>query len=726
MATLVLSTIGAVVGGPIGSAVGAFLGGQVDAAIFGGGSREGPRLRELSVTTSSYGQPIARHFGRMRVAGTVIWSTDLIETTSKEGGGKGRPSTKTYSYSASFAVALSSTPVGGIGRIWADGNLLRGAGGDLKVEGEMRAYLGTGDHPVDSLISASIGAAAPAFRDIAYVIFEGLQLGDFGNRIPALTFELFGLRDDTVSLDDLVPQTGGDAGGVVLPHARGFSDEGGALVGSLSVLENVFPLTCATTQEGLRFAASDNLPVEIPVLSERFLESEDEALEGERKQRGGSSGREPLALRYYDEDRDYQPSVQRALGMRQSGRETVVDIPAAMQAAGARSVANANANRARWLDEKMIWRTGEFDPRIRPGSVVRAPGHAGYWLVRSWEWFDRGIELAIERLSPSASNADAGDAGLANRPVDTIPSPTTLRAIEVPPDGTTPPSLPILYAAASSAEPGWRGASLFVELGGTLDRLGGTLPNRALIGELVEPLGSSSSMLLSPNEELEIDMIGDDLTPSSTDVTGMAMGANRILVGGEVMQFLEASSLGANRWRLRGLLRGRAGTEDQAIVGHPAGTSVVFLDDRLTPLDAAVVPSDPSTRIAAIGRGDNTLVYSALANAGLSRRPMMPIGAQATRDVSGNWVFKWVRRGRGQWRWNDGSDVPLIEEQEGYLVGYGPIDAPYTGWSVNEPIFAISHSAMSNLLAEYGQNPLWVRQVGTYGQSAPLLIATLS
>ena len=42
------------------------------------------------------------------------------------------------------------------------------------------------------LIAASEGASGcPAFRGIAYVVFENLQLGDFGNRIPALTFEIF-------------------------------------------------------------------------------------------------------------------------------------------------------------------------------------------------------------------------------------------------------------------------------------------------------------------------------------------------------------------------------------------------------------------------------------------------------------------------------------------------------------------------------------------------------
>lgn len=183
MATLLLTAVGTALGGPLGGSLGALIGQQIDGRIFKSG-REGPRLRDLAISTSSYGQPIPRQFGRMRVPGTIIWSTDLIESKHKEKGRKGQPSTTVYSYSASFAVALSSTPIARVGRIWADGNLLRGALEDLKVGGSLRIYRGFGNDPVDPLIAAAKGSQAPAFRDCAYVVFENLELADFGNRIP--------------------------------------------------------------------------------------------------------------------------------------------------------------------------------------------------------------------------------------------------------------------------------------------------------------------------------------------------------------------------------------------------------------------------------------------------------------------------------------------------------------------------------------------------------------
>ena len=126
MATLVLSSVGTALDGPVGSAIGALIGQSVDQQLLSP-VRRGPRVGDLAVQTSSYGTQIPRIYGSMRVAGTVVWATDLVESTETSGA-KGQPDV-TYSYSVSLAVALSSRPASRIARIWADGKLLRGAAG---------------------------------------------------------------------------------------------------------------------------------------------------------------------------------------------------------------------------------------------------------------------------------------------------------------------------------------------------------------------------------------------------------------------------------------------------------------------------------------------------------------------------------------------------------------------------------------------------------------------
>ncbi|HEX5998061.1 MAG TPA: glycoside hydrolase/phage tail family protein [Hyphomicrobiaceae bacterium] len=214
MATLALAAAGAAVGSAllpagvtilgasltgaaIGSQVGALAGAYVDQALLGavGGARtaKGPRLSELRITGSSEGSAIPRLYGRARLGGQLIWATDFeeeVKTTSHGGGGllgALAPETETteYRYYASFAVALCEGEIAGIGRVWADGTGL-----DLSTV-TYRLHTGSETQAPDALIEAHEGAGdTPAYRGIAYIVFERMPLADFGNRIPQLSFEV--------------------------------------------------------------------------------------------------------------------------------------------------------------------------------------------------------------------------------------------------------------------------------------------------------------------------------------------------------------------------------------------------------------------------------------------------------------------------------------------------------------------------------------------------------
>jgi hypothetical protein len=234
MSSLVLSTAGGVVGGALFGPVGAFAGrlagavggSLIDGALFGGAnspaqySREGPRLRDLDVMTSTEGAPIPRVYGRARISGQVIWATALeeqvntrVETTGGGGGGGGKGAhsspaatttrTTTYSYFANIAVALCEGEVGFVARVWADGKPLDLDGVDL------RFHPGSETQEPDPLIVAKEGADnAPAYRGLAYVVFERLPLAAFGNRIPQLSFEVVrpvGALERTIRAVTLIP-----------------------------------------------------------------------------------------------------------------------------------------------------------------------------------------------------------------------------------------------------------------------------------------------------------------------------------------------------------------------------------------------------------------------------------------------------------------------------------------------------------------------------------------
>ena len=266
MATLVLTAVGTAVGGPIGGAIGALLGQQVDSRLFAPKARHGPRLGDLAIQTSSYGSEIPKIFGTLRVAGTVIWATDLQERRSTSGGGKGQPKTVSYSYSASFAVALSGRPIRAVNRIWADGKLLRGAGGDFKSRTGFRLYLGAEDQPVDPLIAAAEGLdRAPAHRGTAYAMFEDFELADYGNRIPSLSFEVVA-ETDPVTIGTIAEELSG--GAIVAqetPMLAGYAVGGDSVRGAIESLCDLIPLSLADRDGVLRLqqagVAVDPVPV---------------------------------------------------------------------------------------------------------------------------------------------------------------------------------------------------------------------------------------------------------------------------------------------------------------------------------------------------------------------------------------------------------------------------------------------------------------------------------
>lgn len=197
MATLLLAAAGSALGGVfggigalIGQAAGGIAGNLIDRALIRSTlpTVSGPRLSDLEVTASTEGADVPRVYGRVRLGGQLIWAT-RHEETSTESGGKGGPRVRSWRYHANVALALCEGPIHRVGRIWADGTLLDTSGLTIRV------HLGTEDQDPDALILARQGGEVPAYRGVAYVVFEHFPLEDWGNRIPQFSFEVIRVVD---------------------------------------------------------------------------------------------------------------------------------------------------------------------------------------------------------------------------------------------------------------------------------------------------------------------------------------------------------------------------------------------------------------------------------------------------------------------------------------------------------------------------------------------------
>src|SRR5690606_6732411 len=106
-------------------------------------------------------------------------------------------------------------------------------------------------------------------------VFEGLQLAEFGNRIPALSFEIVA-DDDAVTLAELVAPISDDvAADRALPGLLGFSDEGGPLAQTLDAIDAVYSMAFDAGSERLAIRAGDELGSNPPLLPKAAVDTDD-------------------------------------------------------------------------------------------------------------------------------------------------------------------------------------------------------------------------------------------------------------------------------------------------------------------------------------------------------------------------------------------------------------------------------------------------------------------
>ncbi len=205
-----LVIVGTVVGAYFGQPqLGFMLGTALGLALFPGEGRtiEGKPLNDLSVSFSTYGNPIYVVDGAMEVGANFVWSTGLIEHRVKEEQGKGGGGVTTISflYTSSWRAQFCEGVAEGILKIWADNKVVgdvtstggigmfgfslgaTGASASQEDTGTatIRNYFGGEDQLPGPAEQADVGIEnATAYRGQVGQECENVPLENFGNRIP--------------------------------------------------------------------------------------------------------------------------------------------------------------------------------------------------------------------------------------------------------------------------------------------------------------------------------------------------------------------------------------------------------------------------------------------------------------------------------------------------------------------------------------------------------------
>lgn len=537
---------------------------------------------------------------------------------------------------------------------------MRGAAGDWKAKTGFRLYPGDEEQLPDPLIASAVGGGvAPAHRGTAYAVFELLQLADFGNRIPSLTFEVIA-DDGAVRVGDVARAIGegtlvGDGPDTPI---HGFAASGDTIAGAAEVLAQLSGgwFSCRDGGVALANRVADAISVDARVLARTRVPLE----------------RTParVEVSHYDPARDYQIGVQRAVRGGGGGVEQV-PLAAAFSADAAKGLALSTLlTRERMRETRQI----VSDARaiaVKPGDAVRVGDDPAVWRVvrSSVEAMRVTLDLAPLGRAPDGRTAEAG---VVNASPDVAIGRTVIAVFELYPSGEEAWSTPRLGIAAAGDRPGWRQATIEISRddGATWQMLGATAAP-AIMGTVAAPVGRASATMIDRANLIDVDLLHDGMALSHADDAQRDRGANPALLGAEVIQFARAEQVAPARWRLSLLSHGLNGS---AVDVHDAGTRFVLLErDSLLIASEGVVRLGDRVRVSAsgigddVGDGDAARAGSETFLDGRSVAPLAPVHLRWNPAADGGARVTWVRRSRLGWRWGE-VEAPIGEESERYRV----------------------------------------------------------
>lgn len=661
MATLALSAIGSIFG-PAGTFIGGTLGAIIDQTLIfpalAGSStvrQEGPRLSDLDVSVAAYGSPRPLTLGpQNRVTGTPLWLSELIETKTtkkqkaggKGGGGQTAEST-TYSYSVDVQVGWGGRLGGGaavaVKRVWADSKLIFGEGADNADPRyrAMRHYLGGAAQTADSYLVAQLGVGnVPAYRGEAYTVIEGLQLADFGNRVPTLRAEV--VYDASLSVAAAIgrvldaagqPSASYDVSNVVDGCFRGMILKGPTdLVGALRLVLAAYDIKVVRRDGRHYFYDADRQPFAVlPADAAVGILSETDAGRGvvgrlSAADRNRRNAPRVASVRYLDPDRDYQQDARTATATPAAVEETeTLDLPLTLSAAEA-SARAFSALRASRLAATTYSAT--LPPRyawIVPGVVVSIVDEAGERVSAEVTRVTRGANFAVELEAIAASdprtearaaalglavtNPYAGTGGIT--PGGTIAEvPTvTLLLLDIPPMQDADAERALVYYIpyrADPTQPAFRSGVLYWKNGSDWVVMG-ALGTEGTVGSVATAAPAPSAFDAVDNvNTIAVQLTNPTASLASVTEAAMLAGDNRAVYGAagrwEVIGWKTATDNGSGSWTLSGLLRGLRDTHEEAALHASADTFAVLDDGGLASVDI-VSPRGTAITFQGVARG---------------------------------------------------------------------------------------------------------------------------
>jgi hypothetical protein len=226
------------------------------------------------------------------------------------------------------------------------------------------------------------------------------------------------------------------------------------------------------------------------------------------------------------------------------------------------------------------------------------------------------------------------------------------------------------YIAGSGVLSGWTGAEVWKSRdGGEIYNLMEILTDEAVIGVAETVLATTARPHAWDRvNTVDIELIAGSISASSE--ANVLNFANAALLGTEIIQFVDVTSLGGNEYRLSTLLRGRKGTDDQ-VATHATGEFFVLLTETaLRRLNTSVdeIGQGFVYKGVTFGRSLQTTLQRYFENSALGLKPYMVNHVSSSRNGGGDITINWIRSSRVGHEWRDLVDNPIGELTEAYEI----------------------------------------------------------
>jgi hypothetical protein len=553
------------------------------------------------------------------------------------------------------------------------------------VEGRLEAYesfTGTDYQAVSSVLEAwTTDDKLPAGRGVTYVVLEGLELTDFGNRLPNFTFkvtanssETFGSAATTLLDQAQLPSEYYDTSNVesAAEPVEGYSAQGVVSTANALTPPMIRANILAREEDGvLTFYPRDEVP-------SQTIDADDlgAANRGDHTDYPlGVSDRDDFDLpkeihvKFIDPAMDYQAgSVTERVHYGTGDSAATVNLGMTLA-----------ANSARTLAKRLLW-----TPRINRQRVNLSlpPSYIGIgenerltvtamdntWTVLT-QRVDRGVnglievegiveeDAAMEFTFVPESAPESGQGQYLRHP-----APAYGVFLDLPPLSDEHVSQPGFYYALTSWQPGpWSGAVIYnsQDGGSTFEEVART-SSKATVGFATTALADAATEYWDRVSTVTVELLDGEL--ESATEAAVLNGANRAYLGGEIIGYKTATLGAARTYTLSTLLRGLRDTGSSTST-HAIADEFVLLDDAIgwQPLNTGDLGAARSYKVVASGSYLANVTASSETFEGITTRPFKPAHVKAETESNDDITITWVERTRRIVRLLSEEGAPPVE-----------------------------------------------------------------